>query len=98
MQCRRLDLNCMHCRHLQADLEARAVAHAVQDFWTSMKPYVSSEAYQNYIDKDLGAGSMAAYYGSNVAALVAVKTKYDSKSFFSYPFSVATSTSTANAN
>jgi Berberine and berberine like len=38
--------------------------------------------------QDLGSASTSAYYGSNAARLAAVKRKYDSGAFFSYPNSV----------
>lgn len=38
--------------------------------------------------QDLGAGSLAAYYGSNLNRLVTVKTKFDPTSYFGYPYSI----------
>jgi Berberine and berberine like len=45
-------------------------------------------AHANLTTQDLGSASMAAYYGGNAVRLAAVKRKYDSGSFFSYPNSV----------
>jgi len=40
--------------------------------------------------QDLGASSLAAYYGSNLDRLVAIKKKFDPASYFNYPFSIPT--------
>lgn len=40
--------------------------------------------------QDLGASSLAAYYGSNLDRLVAIKKKFDPAAFFNYPFSIPT--------
>jgi hypothetical protein len=68
--------------------QAQSCTAWLKDLWTSMQPHVDSAAYINYIDKDLGSASTSAYYGSNAARLAAVKRKYDSGAFFSYPNSV----------
>ena len=55
-----------------------------RNFWTSMRPYASGQAYVNYMDADL-PNFLAAYYGVNYARLSQIKGKYDPTDFFTFP-------------
>jgi FAD/FMN-containing dehydrogenase len=49
-----------------------------------MHPYVSGQAYQNYIDRNL-KNWQHAYYGSNYKRLQQIRKKYDPHHFFNFP-------------
>ena len=58
-----------------------------RQFWQSMRPYASGQAYQNYIDPDL-TNWRQAYYGANYTRLAQIKAAHDPASIFTFPQSL----------
>src|SRR6202012_3395005 len=56
----------------------------LRSFWTSMRPYASGQAYQNYVDPDLASWPQA-YYAQNYARLQTVKKTYAPPRLFAFP-------------
>jgi FAD/FMN-containing dehydrogenase len=59
----------------------------LRSYWSSMRPYASGQAYQNYVDPDL-TNWRQAYYGANYTRLLTIKKKYDPTRLFTFPQSI----------
>jgi FAD/FMN-containing dehydrogenase len=56
----------------------------IDQAWTKMRPYVSGQAYQNYIDPSL-KGWQRAYYGQNLRRLEQTRKRVDPHHYFNFP-------------
>jgi hypothetical protein len=70
-----------------AGASATADADWLREFRASMAPYVSGQAYQNYVDPELEHPNIA-YYATNLTRLGTIKARYDQKNVFRFPRSV----------
>lgn len=61
-----------------------ATAAWIDQAWTKMRPYVSGQAYQNYIDPNLKTWPQA-YYAQNLGRLKNIRQRVDPHHYFNFP-------------
>ncbi|BBN15545.1 hypothetical protein MPTK1_6g20430 [Marchantia polymorpha subsp. ruderalis] len=65
--------------------DAQNAINWIENIWSTVRPFASGEAYQNYIDSKM---PLSAYYGSNLDKLKSIKRKFDSRNIFNYAQSI----------
>ena len=60
----------------------------MRTLYTSMRPFVSGQAYVNYCDLDLGDAFAKAYWGDNLPRLMKIKAEFDPNNIFRHAQSV----------
>jgi FAD/FMN-containing dehydrogenase len=76
-----------HAVTVPADMPIGAAREWLDQSWSSLRPWGTGRAYQNFPDPDLDDWPHA-YYGSNYERLVQVKARYDPDDFFRFHQSV----------
>ena len=66
------------------DSEVASQRAWLRQFYSTLHPYASGHAYQNYLDTDL-ADWREAYYGANYSRLARIKATYDPDQVFRFP-------------
>jgi FAD/FMN-containing dehydrogenase len=79
--------SCQYLAYWSHPREAGAAKAWLDAFHAAMRPHVSGQAYQNYIDPSLRNWEQA-YYGSNLARLREVKRAYDPDGLFRFRQSI----------
>lgn len=59
----------------------------LQGLYAELRPYISGQVYQNYVDAEL-KDWQAAYFGANYAKLKQIKGQYDPLNVFRFPQSI----------